>query len=189
MRDAERDIRRLLRVLLTDIGVELGEEFDRNFERQGFFSHAWQRHRSPLRQGKSILVDTSALRRSIHRKVSNGTLTFASELPYAAIHNEGGDIRVTMRMKRYFWAKYREVTGAFGRRKDGSKRQDKRNARLSTEAEFYRAMALQKEGKKIHIPKRQFLGNAPEVEKIVREVIEQGLDEFLGKMQIIEGTQ
>ena len=49
---------------------------------------------------------------------------------------------------------------------------------LSTEAEFWKWMALKKEGSTIKIPKRQFIGASPEVEKAVREIIEKNLTEY-----------
>ena len=161
--------------MLRDIRVDLGDEFDRNFERQGFFSEKWARRKSPLRPGGSILVDTGALRQGIHSRSDDHSITFLSDLPYAGIHNEGGEIKVTARMKRYFWARYYEAQGGFGRKKNGERRNDKRNRQLGTEAEFWRAMALMKVGKAIRIPKRQFLGMSPEVEKDVRQIIEDNL--------------
>ena len=38
---------------------------------------------------------------------------FSSYVPYAAIHNEGGKITVTGKMKKFFWAKFKE-TGEVG---------------------------------------------------------------------------
>lgn len=175
-------VEKLIRNILRDVQVELGDEFDRNFERQAFFSKAWQRRKSPTRPGGSILIDTGNLRRSIKKStISGNSITFSSDLPYAAIQNDGGDIKVTAKMKRYFWHKYYAATGSFGRRKDGSIGKTKRNAQLSTEAEFWKAMALMKIGSKIHIPERRFLGVAPEVEKVVREIIDENVKEFMEK--------
>ena len=174
----EIDMQKTIRNILNDIRVVLGDEFDRNFERQGFFNEAWQRRKSPIREGGSILKDSGRLRRSIKSQISNDNITFYSSLPYAEIHNEGGMITVTARMKRYFWAKYMEATGSFGRKKNGQLRQDKRNMRLSNEAEYWKFMALMKVGKVIKIPQRQFLGHSPEVEKTVRDVIENNLSEY-----------
>lgn len=154
------------------------EEFDKNFERQAFFSEAWQRRKSPIRPGRAILVDTSKLRRSIKSEIRENSIVFKSELPYSAIHNEGGEIKVTEKMKKFFWRKYYEATGSFGRRKDGSLRKTKKNIQLSTEAEFWRLMGLMKVGSTVKIPKRQFIGVAPEVEKTVREIIEDNLKDF-----------
>lgn len=130
------------------------------------------------------MVDTGDLRRSIKSRSDASSITFYSDSPYAAIHNEGGEIRVTARMKRFFWHKYYESTGSFGRRKDGTLRQDKRNHRLSTNAEFWKAMALMKVGKAIKIPRRQFLGMAPEVEREVTQIIEDNLEEYFSNYKL-----
>mgnify|MGYP003186298553 CR=1 FL=1 len=182
MSDTDKQIRRVFRSILRDIQVELGDEFDRNFERQAFFSEAWQRRRSPLRPGGHILVDTGDLRRSIRSEIREDSIVFKSDLPYAAIHNEGGEISVTAKMKRYFWHKYYAATGSFGRRKDGSLRQDKKNRQLTSEADFWKAMALMKVGATIKIPQRKFLGTSPEVEAAVRQIIEENLTEYVNNI-------
>lgn len=171
----------LLKRIFRDIQVELSDEFDRNFERQAFFSEAWKRRSRP---GGHTLVDSGDLRRSVKSHIGTNGVTFSSDLPYAAIHNEGGEIMVTARMKRYFWHKYYETAGAFGRKKDGTRRNDRRTVRLSTEAEFWRCMALMKAGSTIRIPRRRFIGYAPEVERAVREIIEENLSEYLNSINI-----
>lgn len=182
MTPQSNDMDRVVRLILQDIRVELGDEFDRNFERQGFFSEAWQRRKSPLRPGGHLLVDTGALRRSVKSRSSASSITFYSDLPYASIHNDGGEIKVTARMKRYFWARYYEARGSFGWRKNGTRRNDKKNRQLTTEAEFWKAMALMKVGKTIKIPRRRFLGASPEVETAVREIIEENLNEYFNNI-------
>lgn len=169
----------LIKNILRDIEIELRDEFDRNFEREAFFSEGWQRRQSPVRGDGHLLVDTGSLRRSLGSEQSGSSVVFRSEHPAASIHNEGGEIRVTERMKRYFWHKYYESLGSFGRRKDGTLRKDKRNSHLSEVADFYRAMALKKTGSTVKIPKRQFLGASPEVEKTVREIIEENIEEYI----------
>lgn len=169
----------LIRKILRDIRVELSSEFDRNFERQAFFSTAWQRRRSPVRQKGHILVSTGNLRRSIKAQVGTDSITFRSDLPYAAIHNEGGDIKVTARMKRFFWAKYYSAVGGFRRRKDGSLSRSKAQVQLSTEAEFWQHLALMKVGSTIRIPRRQFLGTSPELEQSVTRIITDNINEYI----------
>ena len=181
---ANNDLSIVTRRILSDIRVELGEEFDKNFERQGFFAQAWQRRKSPIRGDGHILVDSGDLRRSIMSRSDATSITFYSTSPYAAIHNEGGEIKVTAKMKRFFWAKYYETVGTFGRRKSGEPRRNKRNRQLSANAEFWRAMALMKVGKIIKIPKRTFLGMAPEVEKEVTSIIEQNLEEYFNNFKL-----
>ena len=178
MSGTDKNTRAVIRRILSDIRVELGDEFDRNFERQAFFSDAWARRKSPTRPGGTILVDTGTLRRSIRSRTTDDSITFYTDLPYAAIHNDGGEIVVTEKMKRFFWHKYYEATGSFGRKKNGERRNDKRTRQLSTEADFWRFMALKRAGTTIRIPRRRFLGTGPEVERIVREIIEDNLNEY-----------
>ena len=159
----ENEFDRIIRNILRDIQVEMTDEFDRNFERQAFFSQAWQRRKSPTRPGGLILVDSGGLRRSVYSVIRDSSIVFRTDHPAAAIHNEGGEIKVTARMKRFFWHKYYETTGSFGRRKDGTRRRDKRNIQLTTEAEFWKFMAL---------------GNSPEVEQTVRQIIEENITEY-----------
>ena len=175
---ANNEINKLIRNILNDIRIDLSDEFDRNFERQAFFSEAWQRRKSPTRPGGSILVDTGRLRQSISSRTTENSITFFTNEPYAAIHNDGGEIRVTAKMKRFFWHKYYEATGSFGRKKNGERRKDKRTTQLSTEAEFWKFMALMKVGRTITIPRRRFLGTSPEVEQTVREIIEENITEY-----------
>lgn len=183
MSDMNSEVKKVFRRILKDIKTELGDEFDQNFERQAFFSEKWQRRKSPIRPGRAILVDDGGLRRSIRKpEIKDSSIVFRSDLPYSEIHNEGGEIAVTARMKKFFWRKYYEASGAFGRRKDGTLRKDKRNMQLTSEADFWRAMALMKVGSKIKIPKRQFLGTSPEVEKIVRKIIEDNLTEYMNNI-------
>lgn len=178
MSGMNKDTKAVIRRILSDIRVELGDEFDMNFERQAFFNDAWTRRKSPPRPGGTILVDTGTLRRSIRSRTTDDSITFYTDLPYAAIHNDGGEIVVTEKMKRFFWHKYYEATGSFGRKKNGERRNDKRTRQLSTEADFWRFMALKRAGTTIRIPRRRFLGTGPEVERIVREIIEDNLNEY-----------
>lgn len=155
MGNVDGELGKLVKRMLSDIRVELGDEFDQNFERQGFFSEKWKRRKSPIRGDGHILVASGDLRKSIRSRSDESSITFYSDLPYAGIHNEGGEIKVTARMKRFFWHKYYE-----------------------TKVEFWKAMALMKEGKTIKIPRRQFLGMAPEVETEVRKIIEDNLTQY-----------
>ena len=81
-------------------------------------------------------------------------------------------------MKRFFWAKYYEVTGGFTKLKNGKLSGSKRQRRLSEEAEFYRTLALKKVGSVIKIPRRRFLGVSPELERSVDEIVSYTLKEY-----------
>ncbi len=184
---AMADLSTIIKHVLDDIRVEYKDEFDQNFTRQAFFSRAWQRRRSPLRPGGAILIDTGALRRSLDVKTAANAIEFCYSKEYAAIHNEGGIIKVTARMKAFFWHKYYNAAGtlAFSRRKDGSLRQDKGTRQISSEAEFWKFLALKKVGSEIKIPRRQFVGYSPIVEQTVRQIIENSLGEYFNNVDIL----
>lgn len=184
MADIDAQVREIFRRILKDVQVELGDEFDQNFDREAFFSQAWQRRRSPIRPGGHLLVDTGTLRRSIRSEIRESSIVFMTDHPAAAIHNEGGEIEVTAKMKRYFWHKYMSASGVlvFSRRKDGSMRRDKNTRHIMDVADFWKAMALMKVGSKIRIPRRRFLGNSPEVESAVRQIIEENLNEYVNNI-------
>ena len=156
----ERVARAMLKVI-ADVRIESLDEFDRNFTRRGFFTDAWKRKKHD--DGHPILMKTGTLRRSIVAQQTGTSLEFGSSEKYAVIHNNGGEIHVTAKMKRYFWAMYQQATGKISQRKDGTNRKTKKNVQLSADAAFYKAMALKKVGSTIVIPKRQFIGMSPQL--------------------------
>lgn len=174
----ENQMKQFFARCLEDIKVECDEEFDRNFERKAFFSEKWQRRGGTCHDDKPLLMNTGQLRHSISSKIVGDKLIYSSDLVYAGIHNEGETVTVTKKMKGYFWHKYYQATGGFTRKKNGELRNDKQNRALATEAEFYKAMALLKVGRKIIIPRRQFVGWHPELEQYVRQIIEENLTEY-----------
>lgn len=186
MASADGELRKVVRRILSDIRVELGDEFDQNFERQGFFAEKWQRRKSPIRGDGHILVASGDLRKSIRSRSDDHSITFYSDLAYAGIHNEGGEIKVTARMKRFFRAKFYEAMGMTKKNGSGKRRELTDGGfyawtakmKLNEKAEFWRMMALMKVGKTIKIPRRQFLGMAPEVETEVRKIIEANLSDY-----------
>ncbi len=158
------EVKRIFRNIINDIAVDMKEEFDQNFEREAFFSEKWQRRKSPIRdKDRAILTDSGRLRSSISSRTTDHSITFYTTLPYAEIHNDGGEIVVTKRMKGFFRYKLRMAY-----------REDK----SSPETEFWRMMSMKKVGSTIVIPRRRFLGKSPEVEKKVREIIDKNLTEF-----------
>ncbi|MBD5250150.1 MAG: hypothetical protein HDS56_03110 [Barnesiella sp.] len=150
------DPQKLKADILSDMRVELSDEFDRNFERKAFFSDKWKPRAHDYPRG-SLLMVSSALRRSIKggAETLEDGVRFSSAVPYASIHNEGGKITVTAKMKRYFWAKF-----------------------MKTKDEAWRRMALMKVGKVITMPERRFIGDGPETQRIIRGVIDDNLKRF-----------
>ena len=151
------EIKELVHKITTDLAVELADEFDRNFERKGFFTEKWSSPKINNSRG-SVLNRTGNLRRSIRYNVSDNSISFSSSLPYASIHNEGGEIVVTAQMKKFFWAMFYKSSGA--------------------EAMKWKGMALLKIGHKMKIEKRQFIGDHPEVARAVRIVVNENMTLF-----------
>lgn len=141
---------------------DLLEAFDRNFERKAFFDKRWPASRSPRRGG---LQQRGTLRGALKSRTSEMSIFFENAMPYAAIHNEGGKIKVTEKMKKFFWAMYYKTANI----KKGEK---KRVKKMSIEAEQWKAMALLKIGSHIEIPQRRFLGDHPEVYNIIAKVVD-----------------
>lgn len=187
LRDLRLRIDRFIDRTLRDVRVELKDEFDKNFEREAFFNERWARRKYHDDRSRGLLVRTGTLRRSLRAEVTDRrSVRFFTDVPYAAIHNEGGTITVTRRMKGWFWIQYMTITGSkdgtfapqLQRKKDGTLRNNKRNRKLSDEAAFYKAMALKPVGSKIVIPKRQFIGQHAEVERILKETAETNMKQI-----------
>lgn len=160
-----------LKQTLTDIKVKLGEEFDRNFERKAFFDEKWPATKLTYHRG-SLMMRTGRLRKSLlNPKVTSNGIVWSSSLPYADIHNNGGEIRVTPQMRKFFWAKYYQTSSATTKKKNGEASSSARNKKLSIEAEQWKALALKPIGSIIKIEKRQFIGSHPQVDKHIKDVI------------------
>lgn len=160
-----QEFQKLFNLLLKDIRIELNDEFDRNFERKAFFNIAWK---PAMRNDTgSLMIRSGTLRKSIFgdngmpvAQIQNASIVWRSNMPYADIHNSGGTITVTAKMKRFFWYRFRMATGG-----------DNKN--LNAEALYWKAMALKKVGSRIVIPKRQFIGDHPQVRKYINIVADE----------------
>lgn len=108
----------LTKHILKDIKVELKDEFDKNFERKAFFNEKWARRKYPYPNG-TLMARSGNLRKSIKATISANGISFTSDLPYAAIHNEGGEITVTRKMKGFFWKMYYKEGGKIKTLKSG----------------------------------------------------------------------
>lgn len=171
------DINDLENKITKDLAVELADEFDRNFERKAFFTEKWPSVKMNNSRG-SLLSRSGNLRRSIKYNVRDGMILYSSSLPYASIHNEGGEITVTAQMKKYFWAMYYKATGGITTKANGGESNSKKNVKLTAEASKWKGLALMKIGQKIKVEKRQMVGDHPQVAKIVKGVIDDNMELF-----------
>ena len=171
----------IMKNIVSDVRVQLTEEFDRNFERKAFFDQPWENARGSNARG-SLMMRSGKLRRSIRSSQNKNSITWSSALPYASLHNQGGEVVVTAKMKRFFWAMFMKADGGttFKRDKDQKvvMRNTVRNKRLSQEAQMWKAMALQKVGTKMKIEQRPFIGDHPKVKAMIQDVINQNMKEL-----------
>ena len=124
--------------MLAAIKVECMDEFDRNFDTESFFSRAWQRRKSPTgARYKTLHGPQATLRRSLVASVKGGGVEFRTDLPYAALHNQGGEIKVTTRMKRYFWYQHIRASEGMWRKKNGQLRHTQKNRQLELRVTSY----------------------------------------------------
>ena len=158
--------------IISDLRVDLTDEFDKNFDRKSFFGKAWENTSIPNKRG-SLMMRTGKLRRSIKSRVSGNQISWSSSLPYASLQNEGGEVIVTEKMKRFFWAMFYKANGAVTKSGKGE-----RSKRLSQEAQMWRNLALQKAGAKMKIKQRQFIGDHPQVRQRVAHVVGLNMKEL-----------
>lgn len=159
--------------ILNDVKTELNSEFDRNFERKSFFGQSWPATKHHYSRG-SLLLRSGILRRSITSRISDESITWTSSVPYASIHNDGGEIIVTTKMIKFFWAMHFKAAGAVNKSAGGTAR----NIRLNDEAQKWKNMALMKVGTVIKIDKRQFIGSHPQIKVIVTGVLNENMKEL-----------
>lgn len=196
-------IKKLQRIQTRVLPVKAGNEainmFKDNFRAGGFFGEPWE---EPLRRRLSfngatgqygtLMSGRGHLMRSFDKNIeSPGKVVIRNPVEYAAIHNDGGTITVTAKMKRYFMARFIETKGSMTRtRVRGRISNNKRNRALSREAQFYLAMAHKKEGSTIKMPQRKFMGNHPTLSRHISDIIYKELKNFIDEYgRNIAGTR
>ncbi len=166
-----------IKKIVSDIRVDLTDEFDRNFERKAFFDKAWENTSIANRKG-SLMMRSGKLRRSIRSRETKNEIDWTSSLPYASLQNEGGEVIVTERMKRFFWAMFYKSNGAVTKTTKGDTRNNDRNKKLTAEAQVWKSLALQKTGSKMKIKQRQFIGDHPRVRQRIEHVVDMNFKEI-----------
>ncbi|MBK9292581.1 MAG: phage virion morphogenesis protein [Bacteroidetes bacterium] len=160
-----------MKQILKDLSVGLLDEFDRNFERKAFFDQPWPARRLNTRGSLLVVRGGGGLRGSLRAQINQNSITFSSHQRHAALHNEGGSIVVTERMKRFFWAMHYRFASRMRYRKDG--KPGKKSLSLGEQAQYYQNLALMRTGSSINMPRRRFIGPHPQVDNIVRQVADQ----------------
>ncbi len=147
----ELDKEDLERLLANDLLVIMQEETAEAFSKKEWDGIPW----TPRAQDDgigSLMIRSGALRRSIIIEAEGNHVIVSSNTLYANIHNSGGVVHpsVTPKMRKYFWAMYKE-----------------------TKKEMWRALALTKKKRlTIRIPKRQFAGVTRHTERKWQEAVD-----------------
>ena len=185
IKSQRKEIDQLMRRQLpVKIGRMAKDHFQENFRKGGFVNNGLQQWPKTKRQlsGTSsaaaqygpLLSGRNHLFGSMKYTPSDYRVKVANEVPYAAIHNEGGTVNptVTPEMKRFAWAMFYKASG---------KKKRKRGSMISNpDAERWKALALTKKSKlTVKIPKRQFLGESAELRKSINDKIEKELSKIL----------
>lgn len=162
------------RVVPVKVGKEVVSSVRQNFRNGGFYGDSWKktaRQQVPFRGAAGsygpLLSRSAHLMSSTDYVPGDAQVAIRNTVDYARYHNEGAESTVTKRMKKFFWAKHYEAKGG----KKGS----------NPESDFWRNMALKKSGSRIRIPRRQFLGPSPQVDKIVDKILTSEMDNYIKK--------
>lgn len=168
---------KLVQQIVQDTAVDLTQAFDKSFETKSFFNKKWKASKYPNRKG-SLMLRNGNLRRSIKHSTTNGLIRWKSSFPYASIHNEGGEIKVTAKMKRFFWAMhYKSSNAVLYNVRSKKQANTQRNRKLNEEALKWKALALQKVGTVMTIEQRQFIGWHPQVDVMLKRIVNNNLAE------------
>lgn len=110
-----RDYQALRKKLPRLFGIEAVNLFKANFDAEGFIAGEGRLQKwKPTIQitGRKILTKTRRLRRGIKIMSTSRSQVVVGvdrNIKYAKIHNDGGKIPVTPKMRRYFWAMFKET--------------------------------------------------------------------------------
>lgn len=166
IRASEKDIQRACeRTIPLKVSVAMEEHTKDNFRAGGFIDNGIEPWKTTMRQSlgrgedamrSPLLSRTRNLMNATQHRYTPYKATVFNDARYADIHNEGGTIQVTERMRRFFWARYYE-----------------------TKAEMFKFLALKPIGSYIKIPRRQFIGNSAELRHRVESIINNEIDRIL----------
>lgn len=169
------------------VGVMAVNHFKENFRRSGFVNSGlrpWQKTKRQMsnRPGADsrygpLTSNRNHLMSSIESHPAVGQVSIIDSVPYASIHNEGGNITthpaVTDKMRKFAWAMTYSLSGI----KSGTLPKE-----LPPEAQKWRGLALTKKSRitiNAHIPQRQFMGDSAELNRKIEDTIQKELSKII----------
>lgn len=136
---------------------------------------AFKKRDPDLRPGGAVLQKRGKLRNSIRtERATKGRVLITaggSAAPYAKLHNEGGEIEITPKMRKYFWAMHYKAKKQAEKRPDSK---SKRQKALTKNAEFWMAMAMKTTP--IKMPQREFIGYSPRLAAVLRSALVKAIN-------------
>ncbi|MDY3352311.1 phage virion morphogenesis protein [Riemerella anatipestifer] len=133
--------------------------FKRNFDVGGFVDRPFQKWKDSSYPGsRKTMVKSGNTRRDIKKlKVSQDQVIvgIGSHNHYAEIHNTGGKILITPKMRRFFWAKFKE-----------------------TGRDYWKFLAITKKTH-LDIPKRKFIDDSKALEITAERMIIKELNKLI----------
>ncbi len=160
--------------LMAEIALIAQEFFKTNFKKQGSLKtgfEAWTPRKFNSGKGRSLLRQSGLLFNEIRKRSGKNYAAVYNGLKYARIHNDGGNIPITPKMRRFFWAQYFNLMkGALN--KSGNSSSLKKATKLMPQAQFWKNMAMKK-GSVIKIPARPFIYKSLVLEKKISKYINQ----------------
>lgn len=164
----EQKLNEIKRYAREDLPRHIGkisvDHFHENFQRGGYVDDKLQPWKQPKRFGADksagsaygpLLSSRKLLYNSIRFTASERRVVISSSLKYSKIHNEGGQISVTSKMRKFAWAKYYESNKT---------------------AEGWMAMALKQT---IIIPKRQYMGRSIALNRLIQARMKKDITKIL----------
>ncbi len=137
--------------LANKLRRSMSRETQDAFKNKAWDGKAWKASRT----SDNLLIHSSALLNGTIHTTKGNSIEVYCGLAYANIHNEGGRIPITAKMRRYFWARFIESKAS---------------------EEHWRAMALTKK-KQISIPRRTFVGVSRTTDKNFQRISDKVMEE------------
>lgn len=146
-----RKYRNFRRTVPQKAAITMVNFFKRNFNVGGFVDVPFKRWKKSTYPGaRATMVRSGNTRREIKKiqiSESRVVVGIANHNHYAKIHNEGGKIPITPKMRRFFWAKFKE-----------------------TGKDYWKWLALTKKSF-IEIPQRKIIGDSIALEKTLDRML------------------
>lgn len=155
----QRRMQQAMQASLTLMGTEAVNYFKGSFRRQGWNGKLWQKRKANAKRnkGRAIMVNSARLKNSIEKKKRTGFIQYiGTDVPYARVHNEGGQIVTHARSEIFKRNRYTK----------GAKKGLFKKGVTAGQGFSYK-------GGTRKMPQRQFMGTTAELTKQLQKILSQ----------------